>query len=166
MLLYESFIDEVIPVSSPKIAEMSKLIENTFRSVNIAFINEMAVLAEKLKIDIWETIEAAATKPFGFMKFLPGPGIGGHCIPLDPMYLSWKAKESNFISKFIELAYETNKNMPKYIHDNISKALIEYGKIIKGSKILLLGIAYKADIDDLRESPGIELYELLKKVER
>ncbi|WHX86976.1 nucleotide sugar dehydrogenase [Bacillus paralicheniformis] len=163
MLLYESFIDEVIPVSSPKIAEMSKLIENTFRSVNIAFINEMAVLAEKLKIDIWETIEAAATKPFGFMKFLPGPGIGGHCIPLDPMYLSWKAKESNFISKFIELAYETNKNMPKYIHDNISKALIEYGKIIKGSKILLLGIAYKADIDDLRESPGIELYELLKK---
>ncbi|EOQ02676.1 nucleotide sugar dehydrogenase [Bacillus cereus] len=162
-LLYRKVIDTVIPVSSPKVAEMSKLLENTFRSMNIAFINEMAMLCEKLGIDIWETIDAAATKPFGYMKFTPGPGIGGHCIPLDPMYLSWKAKEANFFSRFIELAQETNKKMPEHVLAKISLALNEYGKSIRGSKILILGMSYKSDIDDLRESPALEIYELLKE---
>lgn len=162
-LLYEKVIDTIVPVSSPKVAEMSKLLENTFRSINIAFINEMAMLCEKVGIDIWETIDAAATKPFGYMKFTPGPGIGGHCIPLDPMYLSWKAKEANFFSRFIEIAQEINKKMPEHVVANITFALNEYGKSIKGSKILMLGMAYKSDIDDLRESPALEIYELLKK---
>ncbi|MEH6962218.1 nucleotide sugar dehydrogenase [Priestia megaterium] len=160
--LYGTVIDNIVPVSSTKVAEMSKLLENTFRSINIAFINEMALLCDKLNIDIWETIDAANTKPFGFMKFTPGPGIGGHCIPLDPMYLSWKAKESNFYSHFIELAQETNKKMPEYVYRKVSESLNEHGKSIKGSKILILGMAYKPDIDDLRESPGLEIYELLK----
>lgn len=160
--LYSSFIDTVVPVSSPKIAEMSKLLENTFRSINIAFINEMAMLCDKLGIDIWETIDAANTKPFGFMKFTPGPGIGGHCIPLDPMYLSWKAKSSNFFSRFIETAQEINKHMPEYVYNKVSYALNTHKKSVMGSRILLLGMAYKSDIDDLRESPGLEIYELLR----
>ncbi|PEF43419.1 UDP-N-acetyl-D-glucosamine dehydrogenase [Bacillus cereus] len=160
--LYSSFVDKVVPVSSPKIAEMSKLLENTFRSVNIAFINEMAMLCDKLEINIWEVIDAANTKPFGFMKFTPGPGIGGHCIPLDPMYLSWKAKSSNFFSRFIETAQEINKYMPEYVYNKVSYALNTHTKSVMGSKILLLGMAYKSDIDDLRESPGLEIYELLR----
>lgn len=160
--LYSGFIDTVVPVSSPKIAEMSKLLENTFRSINIAFINEMAMLCDKLGIDIWETVDAANTKPFGFMKFTPGPGIGGHCIPLDPMYLAWKAKGSNFFSRFIETAQEINKHMPEYVYNKISYALNKHQKSVMGSRILLLGMAYKPNIDDLRESPGLEIYELLR----
>ncbi|MDM5190878.1 nucleotide sugar dehydrogenase [Bacillus sp. DX4.1] len=162
MNLYSSFIDTVVPVSSPKVAEMSKLLENTFRSVNIAFINEMAMLCDKLGIDIWETVDAANTKPFGFMKFTPGPGIGGHCIPLDPMYLAWKAKGSNFFSRFIETAQEINKHMPEYVYNKVSYALNTHQKSVMGSRVLLLGMAYKPDIDDLRESPGLEIYELLR----
>ncbi|MEK5364675.1 nucleotide sugar dehydrogenase [Bacillus sp. FSL R5-0654] len=160
--LYSSFIDTIVPVSSPKVAEMSKLLENTFRSINIAFINEMAMLSDKLGIDIWETIDAANTKPFGFMKFTPGPGIGGHCIPLDPMFLAWKAKSSNFFSRFIEAAQEINKHMPEYVYNKVSYALNTHQKPIMGSRVLLLGMAYKPDIDDLRESPGLEIYELLR----
>lgn len=160
--LYSSFIDTIVPVSSPKVAEMSKLLENTFRSINIAFINEMAMLSDKLGIDIWETIDAANTKPFGFMKFTPGPGIGGHCIPLDPMFLAWKAKSSNFFSRFIEVAQEINKHMPEYVYNKVSYALNTHQKPIMGSRVLLLGMAYKPDIDDLRESPGLEIYELLR----
>lgn len=162
-LLYGEVINELVPVSSPKVAEMSKLLENTFRSINIAFINEMALLCDKLGIDIWETIEASSTKPFGFMPFYPGPGIGGHCIPLDPMYLSWKAKDINFYSRFIELAQETNKSMPKHILNKVSQALNAYSKPIKGSKILILGMAYKPNVEDLRESPSLDIYELLKE---
>ncbi|MFD3446620.1 nucleotide sugar dehydrogenase [Microbacteriaceae bacterium 4G12] len=160
--LYSSFIDTVVPVSSPKVAEMSKLLENTFRSINIAFINEMAMLCDKLGINIWETVDAANTKPFGFMKFTPGPGIGGHCIPLDPMYLAWKAKGSNFFSRFIETAQEINKHMPEYVYNKISYALNTQQKSVMGSRIMILGMAYKPDIDDLRESPGLEIYELLR----
>src|SRR5690625_908149 len=161
--LYDQIIDTLVPVSSTKVAEMSKLLENTFRSVNIAFVNEMALLCDKLGIDIWETIDAAATKPFGFMKFQPGPGIGGHCIPLDPMYLSYKAKESNFYSQFIEVAQEVNKSMPNYVINKISDGLNEITKPIRDSKILLMGMAYKPDTNDVRESPGLEVYELLKE---
>ena len=160
--LYSNFIDTIVPVSSPKVAEMSKLLENTFRSVNIAFINEMAMLCDRLGIDIWETVDAANTKPFGFMKFTPGPGIGGHCIPLDPMYLAWKAKGSNFFSRFIDTAQEINKQMPEYVYNKVSNALNTHQKPIMGSRVLLLGMAYKPDIDDLRESPGLEVFELLR----
>ncbi|MGG1634061.1 nucleotide sugar dehydrogenase [Paenibacillus sp. NRS-1760] len=160
--LYGKVINQMVPVSSTKVAEMSKLLENTFRSINIAFINEMAMLCDRIGVNIWETIEAANTKPFGFMKFTPGPGIGGHCIPLDPVYLSWKAKESNFYSRFIELAQETNKNMPYYVLAKVSEALNSTSKSIRGSKILILGMAYKPDVDDLRESPSLEVFELLQ----
>lgn len=162
VIIYSTIIERIVPVSSPKVAEMSKLLENTFRSINIAFINEMAMLCDKLGIDIWETIDAASTKPFGYMKFTPGPGIGGHCIPLDPMYLSWKAKEVNFYSRFIELAQEVNKTMPSYVLSKVGEALNNVSKPIRGSKVLILGMAYKPDIDDLRESPSLEVYELLK----
>lgn len=162
-MLYQTVIKDIHIVSSTKVAEMSKLLENTFRSVNIAFINEMALLSESLEINIWEVIEASATKPFGFMKFTPGPGIGGHCIPLDPMYLSWKAKGVNFYSHFIELAQETNKKMPQHVLQKISEALNFNSKSIRDSKILLLGMAYKPNIDDIRESPALDIYELLKK---
>ncbi len=160
--LYSKYVETVVPVSSPKVAEMSKLLENTFRSVNIAFINEMAMMCDRMGIDIWEVIDAAKTKPFGFMPFYPGPGIGGHCIPLDPMYLSWKAKGFRFYSQFIELAQSTNDNMPYYVVNKTSKILNEYAKSIKKSKILILGMAYKPDIADLRESPALEVYELYK----
>ncbi|USB34630.1 nucleotide sugar dehydrogenase [Paenibacillus sp. YPG26] len=160
--LYSKYVQTVVPVTSPKVAEMSKLLENTFRSVNIAFINEMAMMCDRMGIDIWEVIDAAKTKPFGFMPFYPGPGIGGHCIPLDPMYLSWKAKGFRFYSQFIELAQSTNDNMPYYVVNKTSKILNEYAKSVKKSNILILGMAYKPDIADLRESPGLEVYELFK----
>ncbi|WP_430535055.1 nucleotide sugar dehydrogenase [Listeria rocourtiae] len=160
-ILYSQVIDTIVPVNSAEVAEMSKLLENTFRSINIAFINEMALLAEKMDIDIWETIEAASSKPFGFMKFTPGPGIGGHCIPLDPMYLSWKAKSKNFYSRFIELAHETNHLMPEKMVDHAAEALNMHQKAINGSKILLVGMAYKENSNDLRESPGLHIYEQL-----
>lgn len=161
--LYEKVIQQVVPVASTEVAEMSKLLENTFRSINIAFINEMALLCEKMGIDIWETIDASSTKPFGFMRFTPGPGIGGHCIPLDPIYLSWKAKEANFFSRFIELAQETNKQMPDYIVQKAGATLNTAQKSLNGSKILLIGMAYKEDIDDLRESPSIPIFESLQE---
>ncbi|MCR8636619.1 nucleotide sugar dehydrogenase [Paenibacillus radicis (ex Xue et al. 2023)] len=163
VILYSHVVENVVPVSSPKVAEMSKLLENTFRSINIAFINEMAMMCDKMDIDVWEVIKAASTKPFGFMPFHPGPGIGGHCIPLDPMYLSWKAKEFRFYSKFIELAQSINDNMPEYVRYKASQVLNMYAKSIRNSKILILGMAYKPDVDDLRESPGLELYELLQE---
>ncbi|PNP89416.1 UDP-N-acetyl-D-glucosamine dehydrogenase, partial [Listeria newyorkensis] len=153
--LYSKVIDHVYLVSSTKVAEMTKLLENTFRSINIAFINEMAMLCEALDMNIWEVVDAAATKPFGFMKFTPGPGIGGHCIPLDPMYLSWKAKGANFFSRFIELAQETNKKMPEQVIHKVSQALNSAYKSMRGSKVLVLGMAYKPDIDDVRESPAL-----------
>ncbi|MBB6673325.1 nucleotide sugar dehydrogenase [Cohnella nanjingensis] len=162
-LLYENIVQTVVPVSSPKVAEMSKLLENTFRSVNIAFINEMAMMCERMSIDIWEVIKAASTKPFGFMPFYPGPGIGGHCIPLDPMYLSWKAKGYRFYSSFIELAQSVNTNMPYYVVNKTSHILNQSSKSLRGSRILILGMAYKPNVDDLRESPGLEVYELFKE---
>lgn len=162
-LLYRNYIPNVVPVTSPKVAEMSKLLENTFRSVNIAFVNEIAMMCERMDIDVWEVIDAAATKPFGFMKFQPGPGIGGHCIPLDPMYLSWKAKGFRFYSKFIDLAQSINSNMPDVVVGKTSQVLNIQGKSLNDSKILILGMAYKPNISDLRESPGLYLYELYKE---
>lgn len=160
--LYEQVIPNMIAVSSPKVAEMSKLIENTFRSINIAFVNELAMLSDAIDVDVWEAIEAAGTKPFGFMKFLPGPGIGGHCIPLDPMYLSWKAKASNFYSSFIDLAQEINRQMPEFVIEKASETLNSTRKALNGSRIVLLGMAYKPDIDDVRESPALAVYDLLQ----
>jgi UDP-N-acetyl-D-glucosamine dehydrogenase len=162
--LYGSAVDEVHTVSSPEAAELTKLLENIFRSVNIALVNELAQLCERLGIDVWEVVEAAATKPFGFMSFQPGPGLGGHCIPIDPFYLTWKAREYGFYTEFIELAGKVNENMPYYCRSLISQALNHGGeKSLKGSKILILGVAYKADISDLRESPALKLIELLEK---
>lgn len=161
--IYQTIVQEVVPVSSTEVAEMSKLLENTFRSINIAFINEMALLCEKMGIDIWETIDASSTKPFGFMRFLPGPGIGGHCIPLDPMYLSWKAKEANFFSRFISLAQEINESMPEHTVFKAMEALNQKAKSLNQAKILLVGVAYKENIDDLRESPSLKIIEALEK---
>ncbi len=155
---------EVHIVSSPKIAEMEKIYENTFRNINIALANEMAILCHRMDIDIWEVIEAAKTKPYGFMPFYPGPGIGGHCIPLDPFYLTWKAREYNYHTRFIELAGEINRNMPGYIVERISKILSKkLKKSLNGAEILLLGVAYKKDIDDLRESPALEIIKKLEE---
>ena len=155
---------EVHIVSSPKVAEMEKIYENTFRNINIALANEMAILCNKMGIDIWEVIEAARTKPYGFMPFYPGPGIGGHCIPLDPFYLTWKAREYNYHTRFIELAGEINRNMPEYIVERISKILSKkLKKSLNAAKILLLGVAYKKDIDDLRESPVLEIIKKLEE---
>lgn len=161
-LLYQKVVKTVVTVSSTKVAEMSKLLENTFRSVNIAFINEMAMMCEKMGIDIWEVIKASSTKPFGFMPFYPGPGIGGHCIPLDPMYLSWKAKGYRFYSKFIDLAQAMNTNMPEFVIQKTASILNMYAKSLKNSSVLLLGMAYKPEIDDLRESPGLQVFELFR----
>ncbi|MFQ6083143.1 MAG: nucleotide sugar dehydrogenase [Candidatus Aminicenantia bacterium] len=160
--LYEQIVDQVVTVPSPEVAEFTKLLENIFRAVNIALVNELKMLADKMGVDIWEIIEAASTKPFGFMPFYPGPGLGGHCTPIDPFYLSWKAKELNFNTHFIELAGEVNTNMPNYVVSKITDALNEKGKSLKNSKILILGIAYKKDIDDIRESPGVEIIDILK----
>ncbi|WP_103107025.1 nucleotide sugar dehydrogenase [Brevibacillus reuszeri] len=162
-LLYGNLVKTVVPVSTPKVAEMSKLLENTFRSVNIAFMNEMAMMCDRMGINVWEVIKAASTKPFGFMPFYPGPGIGGHCIPLDPMYLSWKAKGFKFHSQFIEIAQSINDNMPDYVLNKTGQVLNINAKAINSSRILILGMAYKPDIDDLRESPGLEIYELFTK---
>ena len=161
--LYEQTIDRVIVVSSPEVAEFTKLLENIFRGVNIALVNELKVLADKMGIDIWEVIEASSTKPFGFMPFYPGPGLGGHCIPIDPFYLSWKAKEYDFNTRFIELAGEVNINMPHYVVSKTIDALNRNGKCLKNARVLILGIAYKKDIDDTRESPGIEIINILKE---
>src|SRR3984957_3286934 len=159
--LYAQVVSRVVPVSSTRAAEMAKLLENIFRCVNIALVNELKLLGLRMGIDIWEVIDAAATKPFGFMPFYPGPGLGGHCIPVDPYYLSWKAREYDFATRFIELAGEVNTAMPYHVVDALAAALNDRQKSIKGSKILILGMAYKKDVDDLRESPSLKLLELL-----
>jgi len=158
---FSAFLDQVIPVSSPKVAEMTKLLENTFRSVNIALVNELSMLCRRMEIDIWEVIEAASTKPFGFMPFYPGPGVGGHCIPVDPFYLSWKAKEYDFDVNFIQLAAQTNDHMPVYTLARIAEILEERGKALQGTKLLILGITFKENIRDIRNSPAIRVIELL-----
>jgi UDP-N-acetyl-D-glucosamine dehydrogenase len=159
--VYSKIIDSVIIVSSSKVAEMAKLLENTFRAVNIALVNEIAIMCDILKIDVWEVIESAGTKPFGFMKFYPGPGIGGHCIPIDPIYLSWKMKTLNYNARLIEVASEINTNMPRYVVQRIADILNEYERSVKGSRILILGVAYKKDVNDIRESPAIDIISLL-----
>jgi UDP-N-acetyl-D-glucosamine dehydrogenase len=159
--LYDQVIVKTVPVSSSQAAEATKLLENIFRSVNIALVNEMKIILDKMGIDIWEVIEAAKTKPFGFMPFYPGPGLGGHCIPIDPFYLTWKAREYNMNTRFIELAGEINSGMPFWVVGKVMDALNEKGKSLKGSKILILGMAYKKDIDDPRESPSFKLMEIL-----
>jgi UDP-N-acetyl-D-glucosamine dehydrogenase len=161
--LYGTAIDTIIEVSSPESAEMTKLLENIFRSVNIALTNELAQLCDRMGLDVWEIIDAAATKPFGFMKFVPGPGLGGHCIPIDPFYLTWKAREHNFYTEFIELAGKINQNMPYFCRGKITRALNSQHKPIRGSKILVLGVAYKKDISDMRESPALKLIQLLRQ---
>jgi UDP-N-acetyl-D-glucosamine dehydrogenase len=158
---YGLAIQSVVPVSSTEAAEMTKLLENTFRAVNIALVNEMALMCERLGLDVWEVIEAAATKPFGFMKFTPGPGLGGHCIPIDPLYLSWKLKTVKYTARFIELASEINTNMPRYVVGRIQDALNERGQSIKGSKILVLGVAFKPDVADTREAPALDVIGML-----
>jgi UDP-N-acetyl-D-glucosamine dehydrogenase len=160
--LYAQICDTVHPVSSPESAEMAKIIENTFRAVNIALVNEMAILADRMGIDVWEAIEAAATKPFGFMPFWPGPGLGGHCIPVDPFYLAWRARAFDLDSEFVELAGRINVNMPYYAVSRIARALNGRGKAMRDAEVLLLGMAYKADVGDLRESPSLKLLELLR----
>jgi UDP-N-acetyl-D-glucosamine dehydrogenase len=162
-LLYGQAIETVVPVSSAEAAEMVKLHENTFRSVNIALANETALMCDRMGINVWEVIEAAATKPFGFMPFYPGPGIGGHCIPLDPYYLSWKMKTLNYRARFIELAGEINAEMPHHVVNKVVEGLNQFEKSVKGSDILVLGVAYKADIDDYRESPALDIIGLLQQ---
>jgi UDP-N-acetyl-D-glucosamine dehydrogenase len=159
--LYGHAVDQVVPVSSTNAAEMVKLLENTFRAVNIALVNEVAIMCDKLGVDVWEVIEAAATKPFGFMPFYPGPGVGGHCIPLDPHYLSWKLKSLNYNARFIELAGEINSHMPDYVVGKVADALNDDGKPVKNSLVLVLGVAYKPDVDDVRESPALDVIHLL-----
>jgi UDP-N-acetyl-D-glucosamine dehydrogenase len=161
-LLYREIIDKVMPVSSPKAAEMTKLLENTFRIVNLGLINELTLMCDKLGMNIWEIIEAAKTKPYGFMPFYPGPGVGGHCIPIDPLYLSWKAREKGFETRFINLASEVNGKMPHYVVEKVVDNLNNNGKALNGAKILICGIAYKKDVCDLRESPVFEIIDILK----
>jgi UDP-N-acetyl-D-glucosamine dehydrogenase len=160
---YAEALETIVPVSSCEVAEMVKLLENTFRMINIGMVNELAIMCDRLGIDVWEVIDAAATKPFGFMKFTPGPGLGGHCIPIDPLYLSWKLKSLNYNARFIELASEINTNMPRYTVGKIQDALNDHAKPLKGSRVLILGVAYKPDIDDLRESPALDVIHLLKE---
>jgi UDP-N-acetyl-D-glucosamine dehydrogenase len=159
--LYRQRLEQVVPVSSPQVAEMVKLLENTFRSVNIGLVNELALMCARLGIDVWEVIEAAGTKPFGFMPFYPGPGLGGHCIPIDPFYLSWKARASGFEARFIELAGYINGKMPEYVVDLVVRALNGRNRSVRGSRVLVLGVAYKSDIDDVRESPALRIIDLL-----
>jgi UDP-N-acetyl-D-glucosamine dehydrogenase len=161
--LYERALDTVITVSSPEAAELTKLLENIFRSVNIALVNELAQLCDRMGVDVWEVVDAAATKPFGFMSFKPGPGLGGHCLPVDPFYLSWKAREYDFYTEFIELAGKINENMPYFCLDKITRALNSQEKSVKGSTVHLVGVSYKADVGDLRESPALKLVELLRE---
>lgn len=160
--LYQSCIDTVVPVSSPESAELVKLLENTFRAVNIAMVNELAIVCDLLGVNVWEVINAAATKPFGFMKFTPGPGIGGHCIPLDPHYLAWKMRTLNYKTRFIDLASDINSHMPEWVVQKVSDALNDVRKAVRGSRILVLGVAYKRDIDDVRESPALDVIRLLE----
>lgn len=161
--VYSQIVVKTVPVSSTKVAEATKLVENIFRSVNIALVNELKVTFMKMGIDIWEVIEAAKTKPFGFMPFYPGPGLGGHCIPIDPFYLTWKAREFGVTTKFIELAGEINTAMPEFVIHRVMEVLNTYGKPLKGSKVLVLGLAYKANVDDMRESPTFHLFDLLEE---
>jgi len=163
LAIYAQVVAKVVPVSSTRAAEMAKLLENIFRCVNIALVNELKLLAERMNIDSWEVIDAAATKPFGFMPFYPGPGLGGHCIPVDPYYLSWKAREYDFSARFIELAGEINTSMPYHVVDAIATALNNSKKSLNGSKLLILGVAYKKDVDDLRESPSLKIMQLLQQ---
>jgi UDP-N-acetyl-D-glucosamine dehydrogenase len=159
---YANITSRVVPVSSPRVAELTKLFENIFRSVNIALVNELALLCDRMGLNVWEVVDAAATKPFGFMKFTPGPGLGGHCIPVDPFYLTWKAREFDLTTRFIELAGEINTQMPRHVHDLVARALNSQRKSINGAKVLLLGVAYKPDVDDYRESPVFKVLELLE----
>ncbi|WP_124728461.1 nucleotide sugar dehydrogenase [Staphylospora marina] len=162
--LYRSVLEgEVHVVSSPKVAEMEKILENTFRNINIALVNEMAILCNRMGIDIWEVIDAARTKPYGFMAFYPGPGLGGHCIPIDPFYLTWKAREFNYHTRLIEVAGEINNEMPHFVVDRLMKILNRHGKALKGAKVVVLGVAYKKDIDDYRDSPVLNIVQLLEK---
>ena len=161
-LFYEQIISGVHPVSSTRAAEMVKLLENTFRSVNIGLVNEVAVMCDRLGMNVWEIIDAAATKPFGFMPFYPGPGLGGHCIPIDPHYLSWKLKSLNYYARFIELAGDVNSHMPEYVVDRIARLLNTKSKALKNSRITILGVAYKRDIQDVRESPALDVIKLLE----
>ena len=160
--IYSKIVEKVVPLNSTKDAEMTKLLENIYRSVNIALVNELKMLSDRMGIDIWGVIEAAKTKPFGFQPFYPGPGLGGHCIPIDPFYLTWKAREYDFPTRFIELAGEINTNMPYFVINKVMDALNDRGKSLKGSRVLILGIAYKKNVDDMRESPSVELIKLLK----
>jgi UDP-N-acetyl-D-glucosamine dehydrogenase len=160
-MLYDKVIVNTVPVSTSQAAEATKLLENIFRSVNIALVNEMKIILQRMGIDIWEVVDAAATKPFGFMPFYPGPGLGGHCIPIDPFYLTWKAREFDVSTRFIELAGEVNTDMPYYVIQRVGEALNETEKSIKGSKVLILGMSYKRNIDDLRESPSLKLMDIL-----
>ncbi len=160
--LYELVCDEVIPVSTPEVAELTKLLENIFRSVNIALVNELAILCDRMGVDMWEVVESAATKPYGFMSFRPGPGMGGHCLPVDPFYLAWRAREFDQPTEFIELAGEVNQRMPYFCVEKIGRALNDHAKPIKGSRIAILGVSYKAGVGDLRESPGLKIIRLLR----
>ena len=160
--IYDQIFDEIVPVSSAEAAEMAKLLENTFRMINIGWVNELAIMCDRLGVDAWEVIDAAATKPFGFMKFYPGPGLGGHCIPIDPHYLSWKMKTLNYKTKFIDLAAEVNTSMPEYVVHTLMDGMNMHGKALKDSNVMVLGMAYKNDIDDLRESPAFDVYNLLE----
>lgn len=160
---YAQALQSVVPVSSAEVAEMAKLLENTFRMINIGLVNEMAIMCNRLGVDVWEVIDAAATKPFGFMKFTPGPGLGGHCIPIDPLYLSWRLRSLNYTARFIELASEINTGMPRYVVSLTQDALNEHQKSLKGSRVLVLGAAYKPDIDDVRESPALDVIGLLNQ---
>jgi UDP-N-acetyl-D-glucosamine dehydrogenase len=160
--LYADVCDVIVPVSTPEAAELEKLLENIFRSVNIALVNELAMLCDRMGIDVWEVVDAAATKPYGFMKFEPGPGMGGHCLPVDPFYLSWKAREVGFATEFIELAGKVNQHMPEYCVERVVRALNDAGKPVKGSRIALLGVSYKAGVGDMRESPALKIGRLLQ----
>jgi UDP-N-acetyl-D-glucosamine dehydrogenase len=159
--LYRHVCDELVPVSTPEVAELTKLLENVFRSVNIALVNELAVLCDRMGIDIWEVVEAAATKPYGFMSFRPGPGMGGHCLPIDPFYLAWKAREYDTPTEFIELAGEVNQAMPYFCAEKVARALNDHSKAVKGSRVAILGVSYKAGVGDLRESPALKIMNLL-----
>ncbi len=162
-MFYEQALERVVPVSSTQVAEMVKLLENTFRMINIAMVNEMALMCDRMGINVWEVIDAAATKPFGFMPFYPGPGLGGHCIPIDPFYLSWKTKQAGIEARFIELAGYINGQMPQFVVDKVQNALNDHGKPLRGSRIHIMGVAYKRDVDDVRESPALDIILLLEK---
>jgi len=161
--IYARVCEQIVPVTSPEVAEMSKLLENIFRSVNIALVNELSILADRMNLDIWEVVDAASTKPFGFMRFEPGPGMGGHCLPVDPFYLTWRAREFDFATEFIELAGKVNTNMPYFCMEKVEQALNEDRKAVNGAKVVVLGVSYKKGVGDIRESPALKLIELLTK---